>query len=147
MVAAGCVNLRDHPPNYPVKFDGEPPEYVVVRRSVPHNRTWANVPEMVESFRAAGYEKVTLLVTTRDGEALEQSQVRNNHVKNVQGAREHIKKAYTIIFSGAFAAKIPFILVQYQSLQRDGYRKWLAEQLELPRFLLGRFEDGDAKYF
>ncbi len=115
LVRAGCAGDDNHvqwldwnPP------DGQTP--IVWRRSLPHDKSWPDLGEMVRGLRLQGYI-VSAVVTDRLDGPMVKAQVRD-HVKNEGIARQHIQRSRTTlaILDDPRGPAIPVTRVQYEDL-------------------------------
>lgn len=128
---------------YPV--DEDP---IVWRRSLPHNKEWVNLSHMINILRLRAY-LVQVVVVTRDPYAALHSQLKWRHIKDLESGKRNISKAYLQIFRSLLRIKIPFILVNYESLaQYPQAQDFLLKQLglKLPKRRWPVY-DGNRKWY
>ena len=150
LIAAGCNGSDDH---FNQPFDGgvpmNGPELAIWRRSVPHDKQWANIPSMVRALRGANY-RVMAVVTTRDWHATCRSQVAMGHVRDYKMAQDNLHDAYPHIFSGLERAQCNFVVVSYDALVRrpKPFLRVLMDMLELPfPESIENIYDGNEKWY
>ena len=107
---------------------------IVWRRSIPHGKQWVDISDMINILKERHYA-VHVIVVTRDPFSAIQSQLKWRHVEDGEKGKANISRAYLHIFQHLLRAKIPYTLVNYESLA--SYPKaqdFLLEQigLELP---------------
>lgn len=149
LVRAGCFGDYGHKQ----RLDGDLSAIeslsmdVVFRRSLPYAGRWPNLHKIWRVARRCGY-RVYVVVMSRDWNAMAQSQVRVGHTSTVDEALRNIRRAYREIFR--FVDKVigwNYILVNYEAMQRDGYRRWVLHALNLSMYTPFQFVNGNAKYY
>lgn len=111
LINGGCKGTSDHFQDFdhqPIKGD-----YIVWRRSVPHNHQDVYLDEMLR--RLSEYE-ITIIVMVRNWDALEKSQIAAPHVSCLAEAQYNIPKAYKSIFEQLIKLELDYILIPYESL-------------------------------
>lgn len=150
LLDAGCVGKAGgHQPYdatiYGVSIPEPRPSFVAVQRSIPHAQTWVNLGLIVDELRRCGYF-VTMLLPVRDPHCQQQSQLTQHHAESVEQYTTNITAAWREAFAVILGRAVDFVVVPYQSLEREQCRRWLEQRLGLPDTMTTPFVDGDAKY-
>lgn len=143
-LSAGCQSRirwkfpeRDGKHNFNFKGD------IAFHRSLPHNRTWPDLPYLRLSMENSGFNVVPILVV-RDWKVTILSQLRRGMVRDSDHAEKNIRRAIQTI-----TRDLPdFLLVSYETicLQHD-FRYWLfVEKYELNE-PSEQIYYGNAKYY
>ena len=142
-ISAGCWGNGEHIQRLDArpKFDVFP-ALIVFRRSLPHFHEpteWPDVGEIQENIKKAGYELTTVAIM-RDSEITALSQIRNQHISDLEEAENNIEKAIRIV--GLFADDF----IHYHTFVTDAwYRKEKFEGFGLPEPDMD-FYNGNSKY-
>lgn len=123
----------------------DPYDFVVIRRSVPHNKYYPDMNRIYDYYGRAGFEYIHTIVTTRHWPYIAESQVSNRFAGCLSEAILSVQLAYKLIFSNI---NMPYTVSSYTDLvsNPEDYQKWLCAQINLP-FIRGiNIVDGDAKY-
>jgi len=83
-------------------------------------RRWVHVKSMTDRLRQHGFEDIRAVVNTRDWHSIIQSQLRVGHTDNYEESWQRLQRAYPMIFGGLKNAKIPFVVVTYESILLHG---------------------------
>lgn len=163
LVAHGCYGKSGHVqpfddrrafggnswPNHlrrPDRFPRTLAPCLAMHRSIPHNKVWVDLAQLVREITAVGYEP-RILVSLRAEHVAEVSQVSRKHVRTIDQAHENIHHAQRHIFEQlATMPTVWFRVVLYEQLAHEDYVRWLVEH-ELGLTLAAeypRFEDRDA---
>lgn len=144
-INAGCYGDAGDVQRLDEGLTGE--SMIVWRRSVPHNRAWPDITEMIADLRAAEYE-VQSIVTSRDWAAMTQSQASAGHVPSPEAAIENLWRVYPFITGQLAAHHVPYFMVSYDSLVQRPAKvlRWLSRQTgtTLP---VVEIYDGNAKWY
>ncbi|MFB9759841.1 hypothetical protein [Ectobacillus funiculus] len=131
LMKAGCLGSDQHAQIWDNDPFPSPSQPIVFRRSIPHNKTWPDIPRIVQSLREKGYT-VQAVVTARDWHATSKSQAKL-HVKNQSEAYANLGKVYPYIFDALAKENVPYILVTYESIiHNTSSINTLLEYLQLP---------------
>ncbi len=116
-------------------WDNRPPTVetpIVWRRSLPHGKKWISLSQMARDLWSRGYQ-VRAVVVSRDTHSGLQSQLKWRHVKEPETGLANISKAYLHIFKHLQRSRIPFTVVNYESLALyPKAQDFLLQQLDLP---------------
>jgi hypothetical protein len=108
LVAAGVAGSDVHAQAYDWRLPTEP--LILWRRSLPHRNEWPDIPCMVRSLHAAGYD-VLGMFTDRADEPLTLSQMASRG-RTRKAAARNIARARIIMATWP----LPKVLVQYEDL-------------------------------
>ena len=99
--------------------DARSTERIVWRRSMPHDRLWPDIGQMVRELRRAAFE-VRAVLTDRLDAPMVAAQVRD-HVKNEAVATQHIARArvYLERLDDPQGPAMPILRMQYEELVAD----------------------------
>jgi hypothetical protein len=151
-IHAGCLGSDQHDQVWDYNPFPAPNKPIVFRRSVPHNKVWPDVKDIIKRMQDSGYE-VMILITTRDWHATMKSQVSAHHVSSEELALKQIRRAYKHIFSEISSLNIPYVLGSYESITSNPKAvSQLLKELELPQIeekKLGEIGlyNGNTKWF
>jgi hypothetical protein len=99
------------------------PDFIVFRRSLPHNDMWPPLDALYKLMTNAGYEVVTFIMWRLEKYMI-LSQIRHRHIGDAERAKEHINKAFKII--GEYSHGKECEVVQYEEFVTDAeYRSEL----------------------
>lgn len=116
--------------------------WIVFRRSVPHNGEWPHLDALRQAMVIGGYN-VTPVAIFRDPEVTARSQVKANHCNAIEQARLNVLSARNLIF--AYLGIHNLIMVDYEQFGHDKYRAHIFEQMGLP-CPSGHFSNSNEKY-
>ncbi len=152
LMSAGCLGSDQHSQEWDdLKFP-LPEKPIVFRRSLPHDRQWPDIGEIITKMRNAGYN-VHVLVTTRDWHPVIQSQLASTNHFGYPRILEHIRKAYTMIMVEVNKLHAPFTMSSYESLTSNSKSvNELLTFIGLPALSIDQQEelklyDGNKKWF
>ncbi|MEL6970981.1 MAG: hypothetical protein AAFZ63_04705 [Bacteroidota bacterium] len=116
-------------------WDNRPPTIenpIVWRRSLPHGKKWINLSQMARDLWSRGYQ-VQVVVVSRDTHSGLQSQLKWRHVRDLETGKANISQAYLHIFRHLLKTRLPFTVVNYESLAYyPKAQDFMLEQLDLP---------------
>jgi hypothetical protein len=140
LIAAGVAGSDVHDQAYDWRLPTEP--LILWRRSLPHRNGWPDLPCMVRSLHAAGYDVLGML-TDRADEPMIRSQMASRG-RSRNAAARHIARARIIMD----VWPLPKVIVQYEDLvarPRETMEQMLAP-LHLPVPDGIEIFDANAKY-
>lgn len=123
-------------------FKGRP-NRIVFRRSLPHNRIWPNIVEIIERIRLTGYQVIPIVIV-RDRYACARSQVRHKHVETLGEAYDHMNYAAGLILT-TLCNYNPIVIAYEKFIDSVEYRKDFCSLIgiELPKM---KFYNANTKY-
>ncbi|MCP3932130.1 MAG: glycosyltransferase family 2 protein [Bacteroidetes bacterium] len=104
---------------------------IVWRRSLPYGKEWTNLTKMIRSLQGRAYV-VKVVVVTRDTYSGLQSQLKWQHVEDIEKGKSNITQAYLHIFRHLLKSGVAYTMVNYEALAHyPKAQDFLLEQLEL----------------
>lgn len=91
--------------------------FLAIQRSIPCDKRWWNLKEVVEPLEAKGYF-ISFIIMSREWRAMASSQYHKHTPEDEPKALVNIRCAYEHIFYelSAFIEPIPYMIVNYESL-------------------------------
>lgn len=112
-------------------------------------RRWIEISKMVIPLMKANFD-VRAVVMSRDWHSIIQSQLRVQHTRSYGESWKRLQKAYPMIFKGLSEHKIPFVIVNYESLISIGkpFVDNMMRMLDIePPATIEPLTDGNLRYY
>jgi hypothetical protein len=153
LIAAGCHGDDGHVQRLDTEIPrmrdiGDAPG-IAWRRSLPHDKRWPDIGQMLLRLDVAGYTPM-VLVMSRDWHAMIASQLAAPHAPDGMTATANIRHAYHQIFRDLAELDLPYEVVNYESLVMRPHAtvRALLARLGLPApDALPPIHDGNAKHY
>lgn len=139
-----------------LKTKGEIPadvDYVIIRRSFPHDGQWDDIGAMIDRLELNGFTDIRLVIPTRDWGSNIASKKITHHREpapfNRESPREDIIRAsYLKLFREIIKSNVPFYIFTYEMLihEPEEFKRWLHVNFKLPKLPDTEIKNANRKY-